>query len=168
MLMDCFEQENHHCALIIKEAKKNKIGVFEKTKYNLPAKNLLAFVSIRANLDAIFTSWMEEDNSNIKNELGAAPDVLIHVKGENIFAENDEGIVIYDTVRQGSISRQEFGKLLVSFMVKDTKNVQKHTKMDALGVAMSFKDVMRLLKPYRTKILVIIMLATIIARSGPC
>ena len=120
VLMECFERENQHCALIEKEANKYSIGIFETKKYNISVKNLLAFVSTHASLDAIFTSWKEEDYHSIKNELGAAPDVLIYVDGENIFAENDEGIAIYDTARQGNISRQEFGKLLVSFMVTDT------------------------------------------------
>lgn len=117
MMLDCFERENQQCALIVKKAEKNRIGIFETAKYNVPVKNLIAFIGNRAGLDAIFTSWKEEDYHSIKNEFNITPDVLIHTDGKNILAQTDEGTIIYDTLRQGKISPQKFGKLLLRFMI---------------------------------------------------
>ena len=117
VMMNCFERENQHCALIVKKADKSRIGIFETEKYNIPVKNLLAFVSNRASPDAVFTSWKEEDYHIAIKELDISPDVLVRIDGENIFAQNDEETVIYDTVRQGRISPEKFGKLLLKFMI---------------------------------------------------
>ena len=112
-IMDCLtDKHNCECACLFGMGKPIDCRFFDMRQFDMPFDQVVSVFEKYADLSVLFSIW---DTKNEPDDIDA--DVTITIKNDQTLIINDEGIVIYDSLKSGkNLNGTQAGNLLANVM----------------------------------------------------